>query len=57
MNEPQSDTSGFETFDEQERHRLLEEDRVAWRHVCGELMAIVLVGLVLAMITVSICAG
>jgi len=49
---PGEKSSAFErAFDEQTRHRLRDDDRLAWRIVCGELFAIVLLGLLL-----GICA-
>jgi len=42
------DRSVFEkSFSESTRRELIEEDRVAWRNVCGVLFSIVAMGLVL----------
>jgi hypothetical protein len=48
MPRKKKETSAFErSFDQETRRKLLEEDRLAWRIVCGELISIVAAGLIL----------
>lgn len=44
-----------QTFDPENRHSQLEEDHVAWHNVTGLLIAIVSVGLILAVTALTLC--
>ena len=45
----------WEDSSSETRHQLIEEDRVAWRHVCSLLLAIISFGLLLGITAVTIC--
>ncbi len=46
-----------ESFDTQTQHSQLEDDHIAWHNVTGLLIAIVSVGLVLAVTALTLCTN
>ena len=50
------DDAAKQFFDESTRRELAEEDRVAWRNVCGVLFSIVFGGVLLGLLGVLLCA-
>ena len=57
---PESDTDAYDVwtqaFDEKTRRELVYDDRVAFRSMCGILIAIVTLGLLIGILTVVITA-